>query len=76
MAEYNLACCFSKLGQLKLLAALKKCMAAGWTDYKKIRTDPSLENAQKAPGFKEMMDKFGQPLIKQRRQVPQEHLRR
>ena len=64
VAEYNIACCFSKLGQLEnSLAALKKCMAAGWTDYKKIRTDPSLENAQKAPGFKEMMDKFDEPLI-------------
>jgi hypothetical protein len=64
VSEYNIACCFSKLGQTEnSLAALKKCMGAGWTDYKKIRTDPSLANVQKAEGFKEMMDKFDEPLI-------------
>ena len=64
VAEYNIACCFSKLGQTdNALDALKKCMAAGWTDYKKIRSDKSLENAQKADGFKELMDKFDEPLI-------------
>ena len=64
VAEYNIACCFSKLGQTdNALDALKKCMAAGWTDYKKIRSDKSLENVQKADGFKELMDKFDEPLI-------------
>ena len=64
VSEYNIACCFSKLGQVdNSLQALKKCMGAGWTDYKKIRSDPSLANAQQAPGFKEMMDKFDEPLL-------------
>ena len=41
VSQYNIACCFSKLGQVdNSLAALKKCMGAGWTDYKKIRRDP------------------------------------
>jgi hypothetical protein len=64
VSQYNIACCFSKLGQLEnSLQALKKCMGAGWKDYKKIRTDPSLENVQKASGFKEMMDRFDEPLL-------------
>ena len=61
---YNIACCFSKLGQLdNSLQALKKCMGAGWTDYKKIRTDPSLAEVRTSPNFKAMIDKFDEPLI-------------
>ena len=61
---YNIACCFSKLGQLdNSLQALKKCMGAGWTDYKKIRTDPSLAEVRTSPDFKAMIDKFDEPLI-------------
>ena len=64
VSQYNIACCFSKLGQIdNSLSALKKCMGSGWRDFKKIRTDPSLANVQKAPGFKPMMDKFDEPLI-------------
>ena len=48
---YNIACCFSKLGQPdNSLQALKKCMGAGWTDYKKIRTDPSLARCGRRRG--------------------------
>lgn len=66
VAQYNIACCFSKLGQTdNSIVALKRCMAAGWNDYKKIRTDPSLDNVQKSPKFKEMIDKFDEPLINQ-----------
>ena len=61
---YNIACCFSKLGQLdNSLQALKKCMGAGWTDYKKIRTDPSLAEVRTSPDFKAMIDKFDESLI-------------
>ena len=38
-------------------------MSAGWIDYRKIRTDPSLEFVQKQPEFTELMDKFDEPLI-------------
>lgn len=63
---YNIACCFSKLDKTdNSIDALRKCMAAGWTDYKKIRTDPSLANAQKTDRFQDMMDKFDEPLINQ-----------
>lgn len=66
VAQYNIACCFSKLGQTdNSIGALKKCMAAGWTDYKKIRSDPSLDNVQKTSKFTDMMDKFDEPLINQ-----------
>jgi tetratricopeptide (TPR) repeat protein len=64
VSQYNIACCFSKLGQLdNSLKALRQCMGAGWKDFKKIRTDPSLSAVQAAPGFKELMDKFDEPLI-------------
>ena len=66
VAQYNIACCFSKLGQIdNSIGALKKCMAAGWVDYKKIRTDPSLAQVQKSEKFIEMMNKFDEPLINQ-----------
>ena len=62
---YNIACCFSKLGQLdNSLQALKKCMGAGWTDYKKIRTDPSLAEVRTSPNFKAMIDKLARSGIK------------
>ena len=64
MAQYNIACCFSRIGKTdESLLALKRCMMAGWTDYKKIRQDPSLEFIQKQPGFTELLDKFDEPFI-------------
>ena len=64
VAQYNIACCFSKLGKAdESLLALKRCMSAGWIDYRKIRTNPSLEFVQKQPEFTELMDKFDEPLI-------------
>ena len=66
VSQYNIACCFSKLGQNdNSMTALKKCMAAGWNDYKKIRTDPSLSGVQQDPRFTQLMDKFDEPLINQ-----------
>ena len=50
VSEYNIACCFSKLGQTENSLAALKSACAGWTDYKKICTDPSLANVQKAEG--------------------------
>jgi hypothetical protein len=38
-------------------------MAAGWTDYKKIRSDPSLAFVQKAAGFNDLMDRFDEPIF-------------
>lgn len=66
VAQYNIACCFSKLGQIdNSISALKRCMGAGWKDFKKIRTDPSLDNVHKSPKFTEMIDKFDEPLFNQ-----------
>ena len=45
------------------MLALKRCMAAGWTDYKKIRSDPSLAYVQKADGFNDLMDRFDEPIF-------------
>lgn len=64
VAQYNIACCFSRLGKAdESLLALKRCMSAGWTDYRKIRSDPSLEFVQKQPEFSELLDKFDEPII-------------
>jgi len=64
VAQYNIACCFSRLGKEdESILALKRCMSAGWTDYKKIRTDPSLEFVQKRKKFQELLDKFDEPII-------------
>jgi len=64
VAQYNIACCFSRLQKAdESLLALKRCMAAGWTDYKKIRSDPSLAFVQKAAGFNELMDRFDEPIF-------------
>jgi len=66
VSQYNIACCFSKLNQMdNSLQALKKCMGAGWKDFRKIRTDPSLVNVQSYPKFKMLLDKFDEPLVNQ-----------
>jgi len=64
VAQYNIACCFSRIGKEdESILALKRCMSAGWTDYRKIRTDPSLAFVQKSQKFQELMDKFDEPII-------------
>ena len=64
VSQYNIACCFSKINNVEnSLVALRRCMMAGFEDYRKVRTDPSLANVQKSPKFSELLDKFGEPLI-------------
>jgi|TARA_B100000401_G_scaffold13515_1_gene8494 tetratricopeptide (TPR) repeat protein len=64
VCQYNIACCFSKIGKLdQALLALRRCMASGWTDYKKIRTDPSLKNVRESPDFVPLMNKFDEPIF-------------
>ncbi|KAI3688340.1 hypothetical protein L1987_82052 [Smallanthus sonchifolius] len=58
VASYNVACCYSKLNQIQAgLAALKDALQADYEDFKRIRTDPDLENLRKSEEF--------DPLIKQ-----------
>jgi len=64
VSTYNIACCFSKLGKNDLaLQSLKRCMGAGFENYKQIRNDKSLEGVRKDPRFKELIDKFDEPLF-------------
>ena len=64
VCQYNIACCFSNIGKLdESLLALRRCMASGWTDYKKIRTDPSLKKVRESPEFVPLMNKFDEPIF-------------
>ena len=64
VCQYNIACCFSNIGKLdESLLALRRCMASGWTDYRKIRTDPSLKNVRTSPEFTPLMNKFDEPIF-------------
>jgi hypothetical protein len=64
VCQYNIACCFSNIGKLdESLLALRRCMASGWTDYRKIRTDPSLKNVRASPEFTPLMNKFDEPIF-------------
>ena len=64
VSTYNIACCYSQLGKVDQgLDALKKVLLSGWSDYKKMRQDPSLEVVRASPEFNELMDQFDEPLI-------------
>ncbi|KAL8480860.1 hypothetical protein ACS0TY_027398 [Phlomoides rotata] len=64
VASYNVACCYSKLDQIQAgLSALKDAMEAGFEDYKRIRTDPDLENIRKSEEFEPLMKKFDESFI-------------
>ena len=57
-AQYNIACCYSQIGQVDAgLEALQVAMSVGFDDYKKIRTDPSLGPLQKDERFDSVMNK-------------------
>lgn len=65
--QYNVACCYAALGQIApAMEAIEACMAAGFEDYAKIRSDPSLaaiRAPENAKAFKKMMDKYDEPII-------------
>ncbi|KAL9252223.1 MET1, chloroplastic-like protein [Drosera capensis] len=64
VASYNVACCYSKLNQIQAgLSALKDAMEAGYEDFKRIRTDPDLENIRKSEDFEPLMKKFDESFI-------------
>ncbi|KAH9789028.1 hypothetical protein KPL71_002847 [Citrus sinensis] len=52
VASYNVACCYSKLNQVKAgLSALEDALLAGYEDFKRVRTDPDLENLRASEEF-------------------------
>mmetsp|Transcript_33746 Transcript_33746/g.80094 ORF Transcript_33746/g.80094 Transcript_33746/m.80094 type:complete len:339 (-) Transcript_33746:164-1180(-) len=64
VAQYNIACCYSSLGQMEAgLDALKAALLAGFEDYKKVRNDPNLAKLRESPEFKPLIDKFDEPII-------------
>eukprot|EP00246_Nothoceros_aenigmaticus_P015048 TRINITY_DN6056_c0_g1_i1.p1 TRINITY_DN6056_c0_g1~~TRINITY_DN6056_c0_g1_i1.p1 ORF type:complete len:278 (-),score=56.19 TRINITY_DN6056_c0_g1_i1:267-1040(-) len=64
VASYNVACCYSKLGQVDAgLQALEEALEAGFDDYKAVRTDPDLETLRASPNFKELINKYDEPFI-------------
>ncbi|GKA23875.1 protein MET1, chloroplastic [Tanacetum coccineum] len=64
IASYNVACCYSKLDQIQAgLSALKDAMQSGFEDFKRIRSDPDLENIRKSEGFEPLMQKFDESFI-------------
>eukprot|EP00270_Netrium_digitus_P015508 TRINITY_DN543_c0_g1_i1.p1 TRINITY_DN543_c0_g1~~TRINITY_DN543_c0_g1_i1.p1 ORF type:complete len:340 (-),score=89.62 TRINITY_DN543_c0_g1_i1:213-1232(-) len=64
VACYNIACCYSKLGQVELgLSALEDALKAGFEDYKTIRMDPDLVAVRGAESFQEVLERYDEPFI-------------
>jgi len=64
IAQYNVACCYSMINQTDAAVdALKAALISGFDDYKMIRGDASLETVRKDPRFKQLIDRFDEPLL-------------
>ena len=64
IASYNVACCYSKLNQIQAgLSALKDALQAGYEDFKRIRTDPDLENLRKSEEFDPLVKQYDESFI-------------
>jgi Flp pilus assembly protein TadD len=59
VVHYNLACSLSLLGRIdESLAALRKSLELGYSEFRFIRTDPDMENARRDSRFDEIMRMF------------------
>ncbi|KAL3616381.1 uroporphyrin-III C-methyltransferase [Castilleja foliolosa] len=64
VASYNVACCYSKLDQIQAgLSALEDALEAGFEDFKRIRTDPDLDNVRKSKDFDPLLKRFDESFI-------------
>ncbi|KAF0907867.1 hypothetical protein E2562_022271 [Oryza meyeriana var. granulata] len=64
IASYNVACCYSKLDRIQAgLSALEDALKAGYEDFKRIRTDPDLENLRKTEEFNALLNKYDESFI-------------
>jgi tetratricopeptide (TPR) repeat protein len=64
ITQYNIACCYSTLGQVEPgLEALDSAMASGFEDFDKIRKDKNLEVLRKSPKFTAVINKYDEPII-------------
>ena len=64
-SQYNVACCYAAIGQVDPgLEALDAALAAGFSDYAKIRADPNLSalHVDKA-AFGRIINKYDEPII-------------
>jgi tetratricopeptide (TPR) repeat protein len=58
VARYNLACSYSRLGELDLtFEALEKAVALGYAEFDFMKEDPDLENARRDPRFDDLLAK-------------------
>ncbi|XP_050220017.1 protein MET1, chloroplastic [Mercurialis annua] len=64
VASYNVACCYSKLNQLKAgISALEDALKGGFEDFKRIRTDPDLANIRTSEEFEPLLKRFDESFI-------------
>ncbi|XP_010480082.1 PREDICTED: uncharacterized protein LOC104758828 [Camelina sativa] len=64
VASYNVACCYSKLNQVQAgLSALEEALKSGYEDFKRIRSDPDLENVRKSKDFDPLLKQFDESFI-------------
>lgn len=64
VACYNVACCYSKLNQIKAgVSALEEAMQAGYEDFKRIRTDPDLAGLRTSEEFEPLLKRFDESFI-------------
>ncbi|KAH7560344.1 hypothetical protein ACOSP7_017587 [Xanthoceras sorbifolium] len=64
VASYNVACCYSKLNQIKAgLSALEDALSMGYEDFKGLRTDPDLANLRTSEEFDVLLKRFDESFI-------------
>ncbi|XP_020589231.1 uncharacterized protein LOC110030705 [Phalaenopsis equestris] len=64
VANYNVACCYSKLNQVNAgLSALEDALKAGYDNFKRIRSDPDLTNVRATKEFEALMKKYDESFI-------------
>lgn len=64
VASYNVACCYSKIGEVDAgLLALEAAMKAGFDDYKTIREDSDLTTLRESSKFTPLLNRYDEPFI-------------
>ncbi|KAG2631928.1 hypothetical protein PVAP13_2NG024728 [Panicum virgatum] len=64
IASYNVACSYSKLNRIQAgLSALEDALKSGYEDFKRIRTDPDLENLRKSEEFDPLLKNYDESFI-------------
>ncbi|KAF8065729.1 alpha-mannosidase [Scenedesmus sp. PABB004] len=64
VAHYNIACCYSMLGQAdEGVKSLDLAMACGFEDYAKVRSDKNLAAVRGSPKFERLINMYDEPVI-------------